>query len=187
MLVIKLFTVYAKYLIEFNYLRVSCYLQYYIKGKTMKNLKLLSALTALVLILSFTGCSQKFTHLDREGAITNLDFTKYQKDGFLITPGDYGADYTSVGLFTFTIYAEADFILIKNKHTGHTAKRWKSKQINPQDILDIVYETALQKDANAITHFKIKNIFTPTNDGQRIFNRDTLEVSGLLIKRNNTK
>ena len=40
----------------------------------------------------FQNCaSQQFQHIDKEKIISSLDFTKYQKNDFLITPGEYGA------------------------------------------------------------------------------------------------
>jgi len=144
--------------------------------------KIIRVISLLAVIMIFTSCAQKFNHLEKKEIITSLDFTKYQENGFLITPGGYGENYTSLGIFTFTIYAEANYIEQK-KDDGTITGKWKSEILDSQDILDLAYKTALEKGANAITHFKIKSYTTLEYDGRRNFGRDTLEISGLLIKR----
>jgi len=144
--------------------------------------KKISFIFITILILLFSGCSQKFTHLDKQESISSLDFTKYQKNNFLITPGEYGGNYTAMGIFTFKIYPEANYIKIKekNRQTG----KWISEYLSSQEVLDLAYETAIKKGANAITHFKMNNTFKDIYDGKQFFTLYGLEMSGLLIKRN---
>ena len=141
---------------------------------------------ATVILIAISGCSQKYTHLDKKEVITSLDFTKYQKNNFLITPGDYGEDYEALGMFSFTIYPEANFVKNTKDKNSHL-KMWKQETIFPQDVLDLAYKTALTKGANAITHFKIKSAPNTKHDGIQYFNIIGLEISGLLIKRKFTE
>ena len=140
----------------------------------MKKIIRLAVITTLS--LGFVGCSQKYTHINKQEIISSLDFTKYQKKDFLITPGEYGDNYTTMGIFTFTIYPEVNY----NK----TYYQWVSKDISSQEILDLAYETAIKKGADAITHFKIKTTSKMLDDGIETFSIIGLEMSGLLIKRN---
>jgi hypothetical protein len=66
---------------------------------------------------------------------------------------------------------------------NYTISSWKKEEINHQEILDFVYKTALEKGADAITHFKIKNVERVINDGIENVYLQGLEVEGLLIKR----
>ncbi len=143
--------------------------------------KIVSLVVVTVLSLGFSGCSQKYTHVDKQEVISSLDFTKYQKNDFLITPGEYGDNYTAIGIFTFTVYPESNYI---KTTSGRNSKNWVSKDISSQEILDLAYETAVKKGANAITHFKIRATTKILNDGIQNFSVTGLEMSGLLIKRN---
>ena len=143
--------------------------------------KIISLVVVTVLSLGFSGCSQKYTHVDKQEVISSLDFTKYQKNDFLITPGEYGDNYTAMGIFTFTVYPESNYI---KTTSGRKSKNWVSKDISSQEILDLAYETAVKKGANAITHFKIRTTTKMLNDGIQNFSVTGLEMSGLLIKRN---
>ena len=136
----------------------------------------------LAVVISMTGCAQKFIHLDKKETVASLDFTKYQEKGFLITPNTYGGNYESIGLFYFTIEAEADFKSVKDER-GRSFKQWVSKDIDTNEVLKLAYETAKNKGSDAITNFKIKNFTVTKSDGSSMFSIDAVEISGLLIKR----
>jgi hypothetical protein len=142
--------------------------------------KISSLVIVTLLSLGFSGCTQKFTHVPKQKIISSLDFTKYQKKGFLITPGEYGDNYTAIGIFTFTVYPEANFVKSKSRENHG---KWISGNLSSQEILDLAYETAVKKGANAITHFKLRSTNETLNDGKLNFSITGLEMSGLLIKR----
>jgi len=148
--------------------------------------KIISLAVVTALSFGLVGCSQKFTHIDKQKSISSLDFTKYQKKDFLITPGEYGDNYTAMGIFTFTVYPEANYIgtTSKTDEGETTSGKWISKNLSSQEILDLAYTTALKKGANAITHFKMNTTTKMLNDGRQNFFINGLEMSGLLIKRN---
>ena len=138
-------------------------------------------LSTLLVGTIFTGCSQKITHVDATSKTLSLDFTKYQKNKFLITPGEYGGDYTAVGMFTFIKYPESDFVENK-KH--YEKSYWSQKTVKEQEVLDLAYESAKSRGADAITHFKISPIIKNMNDGLKDFTITGIKITGLLIKRN---
>jgi hypothetical protein len=145
-------------------------------------------LSLIILGLLFSGCSRKermLNYIPKSEIISSLDFTKYSKRGFLITPSDYGSNYEALGIFNFTVYPEANTNLVKINgfNIQLEALEWKQKEINHQEILDFVYKTALEKGADAITHFKIRNVEKIVNDGIENVYIQGLEVEGLLIKR----
>ena len=105
----------------------------------------------------------------------------------MITPGEYGDNYTAMGIFTFTVYPEANYTeTVSRNEEGEETKsgKWISETLSSQEILDLAYQTAIKKGANAITHFKISATTKILNDGMRNFSVTGLEMSGLLIKRN---
>ncbi|MEA2017093.1 MAG: hypothetical protein U9N59_01485 [Campylobacterota bacterium] len=149
----------------------------------MKNIvsEIVLAATLLVVV---SGCSQNITHVPQAQLITSLDFTKYKENNFLMTPGEYGGDYEALGIFNFTIVAEANYEIPEEERKSNQPKKiWVSKDIKAQEVLDLAYETAVKKGADAITHFKMKSGIILKDDGMSMFSIDTLEVSGLLIKR----
>ena len=85
-------------------------------------------------------------------------------------------------IFSFTIYQEANLIKFQDKH-GHPDTKWEQREPNPQEVLDLAFETAKEKGADAITHFKISNVKNTINDGLRSVTLDGIEMSGLLIDR----
>ena len=44
--------------------------------------KIISLAVTIALSLGLVGCSQKFTHINKQEIISSLDFTKYQKKIF---------------------------------------------------------------------------------------------------------
>jgi hypothetical protein len=150
-------------------------------------------LALLIFAIAFSGCSQKkqesetlkvrkFKKISKAELIMSFDFTKYSEKGFLITPSHYGSNYETLGLFTFIIYPEAEAFEYDSLF-GKKDIVWETKKIDSQEILDFAYKTALKKGANAITHFKIRNVLKTVNDGVENVYIQGLEVEGLLIKR----
>ena len=140
----------------------------------------LKILGTVLLLFSLLGCGPTITHVPKMQHIASLDFTKYQKDGFLITPGEYGENYEALGLFSFILSAEANLV---SKDEMNRFRVWEIEEIKPQEILDIACDTAVEKGADAITHFTIKNGTKTMHDGESSFTINTIEISGLLIKR----
>lgn len=159
-----------------------------------------SIFITVLLTLLFSGCSRKeekkrvINHIPKSEIISSLDFTKYSKKGFLITPSDYGSNYDALGMFTFNIYPEANLeskteIYEDEDDNGDIKEKertiffWEQDKIKAQEILDFAYKTAIKKGADAITHFKIKNVVKVVDDGIDTVILNGLEVEGLLIKR----
>ena len=138
----------------------------------------------LILVVSLSifivSCQRTVTHIPAKSEISSLDFTKYQEDNFLITPSSYGGDYESLGLVTYSMYAESDFVVSKeNKDIGE----WVHKKILVQDVLDLAYNKAKKQGANAITNFKLEATTKSVHDGLLMVSIPGISISGLLIKR----
>jgi len=134
------------------------------------------------LVLVLTGCmtTQKFTHVQKQEVIRTLDFTKYQEKGFLITPGDYSEEHDDLGMFSLSVYPEARF---ESPSIEETYPRWVYDDVDTHEVLDLLYEEAVKKGADAAIHFKIDNTTRHYFDGQQNFEISGLEISGSFIRR----
>ena len=143
-------------------------------------------LICLSLLILFTGCSRNISHIKNEVITSSIDFSKYLEKGFLITPGEYGGNYNALGIFVFTVYPDANLETKQYKAADGTraeSSRWFVTKIKTQEVIDIAYKTAIDKGADGITNFKIRNINKTINDGVGIVSIDGIEIEGLLIKR----
>lgn len=65
-------------------------------------------LFVLVLMPLFHSCTTlEIAKFPREEVLYGIDFTKYSKTGFLITPEKYSGNYESIGLVEFVYMPEA--------------------------------------------------------------------------------
>lgn len=130
-----------------------------------------------------TSCAGAGINLiPKQTIIIGIDLTKYSEKGFLITPGEYGEDYVSIGMFRFSVFPSAEKITIPKRGAAPYTQRteWKTETIDLQEVMNLAYETAIAKNANAITHLKIESIHKTYANTVTI---DAIEVSGLLIRR----
>jgi len=135
------------------------------------------SLTLFSILLTSCGPSLA-DFIPRQQTVIGMDLTKYKEKGFLITPGEYGANYESIGYLYFTIYPEAE-----KQRTEQGIISWKLGEVDYQEVIDFAYRTAISKGADAITHLKVRSVQkTHTGVGASV-TLDGLEVSGLLIKR----
>ena len=146
----------------------------------MKNL-----LSFFILLFLASACAPTLNYIPRQTEIVGFDFSEYSKKGFLITPGEYGENYETVGLLTFSIYPEAKKIdvIIKKDGKDVTIKKWKLAKVDPSEAIELAYQEATKRDANAITHFKINFDSKIYSDGMGTVTITGIQVSGLLIKR----
>ena len=124
----------------------------------------------LIILFLVSACAPVLDHIPRNTEIVGFDFSKYSEKGFLITPGEYGEDYETLGLLTFRIYPEAK----KMKHSvgeewpilepgwiylGGNDKqkttRWAMEVIDPSEAIEMAYQEAIKRNADAITHLEI--------------------------------
>lgn len=129
-------------------------------------------------------------HVDKVETVSGLDFTKYKAKNFLITPGVCGEDHEALGIYTFSVYPEMNFKkypqtqpVMWGAQGEYDIVGWVPEPLSPEEILDFVYNTAIAKGADAITHFRIKKVHTSFHDGMEMIPVTGFEVEGLLIKR----
>lgn len=125
----------------------------------MKRLFLLS----LIIISLFYSCKTlDITRIPKKVELTGIDFTKYTKSGFLITPEKYSGTYESIGLIDFIYMPSAEYKCNafiegynwKENPKSATEYSWVIEPIKIQDALDEIYNRCLQMGANALINFK---------------------------------
>jgi hypothetical protein len=120
-----------------------------------------------------------------------IDLSKYDKMGFLITPGDYMGKYQGIKYIGTVVYQEVQASYIDHGYWKDDAPKpkWKyyildssryftyRQKLNPQNIADTLYYRAKRWGADAIVNFNIRLVSRQYSYGY--------QASGYAIKREN--
>jgi uncharacterized protein YbjQ (UPF0145 family) len=139
-----------------------------------------------IILLNFIflfGCAEPF--IVQKTVMTSVyDFTSYTKKGFLFTSEQYLYDYESIGQISVEIIPdvlESSYHEVVGdewtKKSGNSV--WKVRKINPQEVLDELYNKAITMGADALVRLKFDSI--EYWNGAIYFN--SLQASGFAIKR----
>lgn len=151
----------------------------------------ISLALAFTIILLISSCSQEsITRIPREVTYYGINFTKYSKQNFLVTPIEYPGFYDAIGIVSVELYPEADYKTteIRTNASGQEVqhKEWVVEQIDAQDAVDSLVSMASRMGADAIINFKLN---TEKAEYLRITNPIVLSgvsASGFAIKRKAT-
>lgn len=152
----------------------------------LRNPSKLNLVLALPLIFTLSACSlPKRDFIPKEETIVGIEFTKHSNNGFLFTPGEYGEDYSTIGLLTFSIYPDARKVTLPTVERGQESSKikWEVDEIDPSKVIELAYQEATKRGADAITHFKINFNTKSYPDETRVVEITGVQVSGQLIKR----
>ncbi|MBV5334187.1 MAG: hypothetical protein JZU49_00085 [Sulfuricurvum sp.] len=94
---------------------------------------------------------------------TAIDFTKYTKQGFLITPEKYTGNYESIGIIDFVYMPQANLNTnyISNNYSWKeetnlvVGQAWNIDKVNVQDAIEGIYNRCVDMGANALVSFSI--------------------------------
>jgi len=141
----------------------------------------------LFFLLLIIAC-QTVTYIPPYTSVSTIDLTKYSREGFLITPYKYDADYESVGYIFVETMPEANLVTLeKTEQAGHAENaktEWQVDKMSIDKIIDSIHQKALQMGANAIIDFKIEQ--TTKNYSVGRMSPLTIQgftISGFAIKR----
>lgn len=144
----------------------------------MKKISIFSWLSIL-LFFSCTGPKEQM----QEVYHTGVDFIKYTKNNFLITPEQYLGEYESIGLLNTIMYPEIRKVdyrtLINDPSYQRWDEGWSIKKLDLNVALDSMYHQAVRMGADAISRFNISHV-SKINGNKYV---DGVELSGLAIKR----
>lgn len=150
----------------------------------------------IIFTLLLFSCTPKMIAIDhfseRQTSVI-IDFSDFSKKGFLFTPHGYTpGQYASIGIVSFNIRAQAEFIKYDPGHPFYNSLwpnrgRWQFSKLSTEKILSLAYEEATLMGADAIIDFKIsidEEEVSYSSMGQTV-NIPVLNVSGFAIKRKN--
>jgi len=145
----------------------------------MKKIFLTSTLALLF------ACTPPLTNIPRESSFFGIDFSKYTKAGFLITPEKYNGEYESIGIVNYVLVPGAELKTIKMSKEGQTypQKIWVKEQTTLGQGLDSLYSIATKMGANGIMNFKVISADRTYGSINGAVNLSGYEISGFAIKR----
>ena len=126
-----------------------------------------------------------------------FDFAPFTEQDFLFTPEKYVLDYQSIGLITCVIVPKEELIVtekndIKNKLDDiyyateqENLMTWYSEELEPDEILQIIYEKCIKMGANAFVNFEYQTIHMPSRNTKLARKTNYHIISGFAIKRLN--
>lgn len=142
----------------------------------------------MIVMLCFLlfSCSTTLNYIPTETSYYAIDFRKYSKDGFLITPEKINKDYESIGVVKYVIVPGARYQVDKSVRypdgTLANVQKWQTNKITLSQGLDSLYSWAKGMGANAIINFSAT---TTQRNYQSISNPITLEgyeLNGFAIR-----
>ncbi len=160
----------------------------------MKTKKLIQTLLLSIPLLTFSGCLATLHQIHPVNEFYGIDFTKYSKEGFLITPEKYADKYESVGMIEYHIMPGAKYLKagtrrekIDNIYGDANVNTyiWIIDKIKFSQAMDSIYVMAKNMGADAITNFDF-NIETSELNSLIYNNPVTItgyRITGYAIKR----
>lgn len=143
----------------------------------------------------FLGC--KVNPVLYQSDIVNTDLSTFQKKGFFITTGDYNKDYDPISMLSVTCFngyikkesskekksnnnIEQDGIYSQSS-TISGLKNYNYKICNMNDLLNSLFESAKELNANGIINLRVLEVnrMAPDNSGLQ----KGILITGLAIHR----
>jgi hypothetical protein len=153
-------------------------------------------LVASFSLLLIQGCtSYKYKPALYEKSTTGLDFSKYSRNGFLVTTGDFYQSYQSLSILRATCYdgyikkdspetKQADIwknedVLYSDLPSDFKMKDYEFKSCKLSELLDYMVESATKMGANGIIRLEI----TPVSQNSPVNGQpqDGILMTGLAI------
>lgn len=122
----------------------------------MKTNNLIKIISLWILLLS--GCAiTSLYEIKPEYGFYGIDFSKYSKEGFLITPEKYTGKYESVGMVEYRLMPGAKYLAVGNYRDAsgkiQATYKWFIDKIEFSQAIDSIYVMAKSMGADAITNF----------------------------------
>jgi hypothetical protein len=135
-----------------------------------------------------SGCASHAPSLiQREVIISDLDFRKYSKNGFLFTPFEYSGKYESIGIVSATIFPKASCIEITTSANGLGTPigcQWSIQPVYADDVLATLYTKYSTNGADAIVDLKLSPAVKTLNEGTiKAIRLNGITMTGFAIKR----
>jgi len=129
-------------------------------------------------------------HIDRTSVFYGIDFSKYNDQGFLITPEKYNGEYDALGIVQYNLTPEANYVTVQKftrnsdgSYSPHNQQVWFTENVDIQQALDSIYVFCKSLGANAIMNFSSRRYEVPYTNQINPVVLNGIEVGGLAIKR----
>ena len=141
--------------------------------------------TGIIVIISSFGCGSSgptIRHYSARFDVYGALFSEYSDRGFLFTPYTYEGEYEAIGMLTFEMLPEAnwvgddDYVLNSGAWEESVRPHWRVDSLITIEVaLDSVYNHCVEIGADAMVDVRVERLSTSVREG--------LEVSGFLIRR----
>ncbi|MGB0431883.1 MAG: hypothetical protein ACPGLV_15520 [Bacteroidia bacterium] len=146
-----------------------------------------TTLKALILLALTTSCATTMEQWQTQYLESNIDFSKYAADDFLITPFEYNGKYESVGFIQIIARPKIDLVSHTTRPNVEFGEKviydggnyYVARAVSLENAIEKAYQEAKEMGANAIVNLKIESI--ELNNG--IHKLDGLKITGFAIKR----
>jgi len=157
-------------------------------------MKKLSTLLGLILIIIVNySCSTTRNLAQRQVNVFYSDYSKYAKEGFMITPDMYTGKYEACGEISIDVFPGE---LLKEEvdkrdekeaiYSPSTNKYIVKENISNDELIKMAVDKAKEVGANALVNFKCLNVsytYYSTTLNMVVTSFSHFEVSGFAIKR----
>lgn len=147
-------------------------------------------LLGLLTVGFLSGCASFQTDdIESKTTVAVLDFTKYSKEGFFITPEPYSGEYKTLGIVNSSIESGAHLeeYTKEDPDTGETVKtkKWVVEPVDIYSLLDAVYQKAVKIGGDAIMNFRYQITSTTMTVQYEPYhlNLDKMIIQGVVIDR----
>ncbi len=158
--------------------------------------KLITRLSLIVVVCFFISSCQTtgpLTNRTAEYRPFALDFRKYSQQGFLFMPDEYYGEYEVKGIITVESHPTVNYLegkidmrkdLYMVSHFNYGDKMYTQviEETNIGDLIEYVYNLALEWEGDAFTHFK-STIDVGKTDESVNTSYPFYSISGVVIKR----
>lgn len=157
--------------------------------------KLIALILSGVLIVTlFHGCQlQSLTDREEEVRTFGIDFRKYTEQGFLFMPDEYYGEYEVKGIITVEMHPEVKYFenRISQAQEGYQTHIFYHgdktvtqvvKLVDIDDLIEYIYNLAIDWGGDAFTHFE-SNIRTGQTDDNVNSTYTYYTISGIVIER----
>ncbi|MCD4652140.1 MAG: hypothetical protein K8S56_10220 [Candidatus Cloacimonetes bacterium] len=159
----------------------------------------------LVILLLLVSCAvplenvplQPLEKIEKYKHVSGFDFSSYNARNFMVTPRGYNGKYEPLGMLNFVVCEgaamEEKLLFIADKHAKEAGLEdiavfeWIVEELDYNEILEYVYQTAISMGGNAVVDFRItRNDKTYVNSpGYPGVTVPGVEIYGFVIRRLN--
>ncbi|KKN85467.1 hypothetical protein LCGC14_0277860 [marine sediment metagenome] len=156
--------------------------------KKMKNLLVTLGIVLLIFGACLLSSCTVITKIPGYESLTGLDFRPYTEQGFLITPYEYGGEYSTISMINYEVMPSARLpqTTYSNAPSGIVTTRsgdWVIDELDVQIALDSIFEICINQGANALVDLEVTGISKGYMNIAKPVTIYGIRITGLAIER----